>query len=286
VQFALRGSNVRSEFFIHDDLWPAMVDEGQVSQVINNLVINAVQAMPDGGIINVEAVNFTVDDRSGLPLKPGLYIRISLTDQGTGISPDLLSRIFDPYFTTKDKGQGLGLATTYSIVRKHEGHIEVESKPGKGSTFRVYFPAEERRKITRKKETHALMAGKGRILLMDDEESILSSTGKLLERLGYRVETSRDGAEAVEKYHASAESKDPFDLVIMDLTIPGGMGGLETLERLREFDPKVRAVVSSGYSSDRIMAEYQKYGFVGVIEKPYRFEDLGRLIKKVLRGRQ
>ncbi|MHB9029000.1 MAG: PAS domain S-box protein [Candidatus Latescibacterota bacterium] len=286
VQFALRGSNVRSKFSIPEDLWPAMVDEGQVSQVINNLIINAVQAMPEGGIIEVKADNFKVDERSGLPLKPGMYILISIADQGTGISPEHLPRIFDPYFTTKDKGHGLGLATTYSIVRKHDGHIEVESKPGKGSIFRVYFPAMERRKKIRKKETNTLSPGTGHILLMDDEESILSSSGKLLESLGYRVETSRDGAEAVEKYRASVESKDPFDLVIMDLTIPGGMGGLEALERLREFDPGVRAVVSSGYSSDRIMSDYENYGFVGVIEKPYRFEDLGMLVKKTLRERK
>jgi PAS domain S-box-containing protein len=286
VQFALRGSNVRSDFSIPDDLWPAMVDEGQVSRVINNLVINAVQAMPDGGIIEVKAENFKVEERSAVPLKPGMYILISITDQGTGISPEYLHRIFDPYFTTKDKGHGLGLATTYSIVRKHDGHIEVESKPEKGSTFRVYFPAMERRKETRKKEARPLSPGKGRILLMDDEESILASSGKLLESLGYRVDTAREGAEAVEKYRISTESKEPFDVVIMDLTIPGGMGGLEALEKIREFDPGVRAVVSSGYSSDRIMADYEKYGFAGVIEKPYRFEDLGLLVKRILRNRK
>ncbi len=280
--FALRGSKSRCEFSLPEDLWPAVVDEGQVCQVISNLVINADQAMPQGGIILVSAANVNVEEAQGLPIRPGMYIRISVVDQGSGIPREHLSHIFNPYFSTKETGHGLGLATTHSIVRKHDGHIRVESEPGVGTTFQVYFPALERRSVPRSAPAYSLHPGSEKILVMDDEESIRYTTKELLVRSGYIVETARNGDEAVEQYRAALESKSPFALVIMDLTVPGGMGGLEALASIREFSPEVKAIVSSGYSGDPIMADFARYGFRGVVSKPYRFEDLIRVIRSIL----
>ena len=237
--FVLRGSKVRSEFSIPEDLWPAEFDVGQISQVINNIVINANQAMPEGGIIRVAAENLILDSGHGLPLNPGKYIRISIKDQGVGILEKHLLNIFDPYFTTKQEGSGLGLATTYSIIKKHSGYITVESKLGEGTTFHIYLPASEKALQERKEDK--VIKGQGRILVMDDEASIRKLAGKMLERLGYEPEFASDGAEAVDIYKAAKESGKPYDVVILDLTIPGGMGGKEALKRLREIDPEVKS---------------------------------------------
>ena len=282
VDFVMRGSKSRCEFSITEDLWPAVVDEGQVCQVISNLVINADQSMPHGGVIRVCAENIDVDESMALPLHPGKFIRISVSDQGAGIIREHLSHIFDPYFSTKERGHGLGLATAHSIVRKHDGHIRVESEPGRGSTFQVYFPALERRSVPRAAEEYTFRQGSEKILIMDDEETIRYTTGELLIRSGYTVETARDGAQAIDRFLAARESKEPFAVVIMDLTVPGGMGGLETLSRLKEYDPEVKAIVSSGYSGDPVMAEYSRYGFSGVVAKPYRINDLIRVIRSIL----
>ncbi|MBE9546567.1 MAG: response regulator, partial [Proteobacteria bacterium] len=278
--FALRGANVRCEFSMPDDLWPVEVDEGQMGQVINNLIINASQAMPEGGIIKVRAENMIIGPINVLPLKPGRYIKISIQDRGIGIQKEHLSRIFDPYFTTKQKGTGLGLTTVYSIIDKHDGHITAESELGVGTTFHIYLPASGK-EITKSKdmETH-ILTGKGKILVMDDEEIVRDIVGEMLKHLGYEVAFAEDGAEAIEMYRNS-----PFDVVMMDLTIPGGMGGKEAIKKLLEIDPGARAIVSSGYSNDPVMANFEKYGFAGVVSKPYKIEELGKALYKVITGK-
>jgi PAS domain S-box-containing protein len=285
ASFALRGSNVRCEFFFPDGLWPAEVDEGQISQVINNLIINAAQAMPEGGVIKVRAENLTVKPEHSLPLKEEKYVKITIEDQGTGISKEHLPKIFDPYFTTKQKGSGLGLATTYSIIKRHDGYITVESELGKGTSFYIYLPASEKEVPKRKAEEEEILPGKGKVLLMDDEEAVRKVAGKMLKSLGYEVEFAEEGGQAIELYKEARESGKPFDLVILDLTVPGGMGGKETIKKLLEIDPKVKAIVSSGYSNDPIMADFKKYGFRGVIAKPYKVRELSEELHRVMMGK-
>lgn len=285
VGFALRGSNVQAKFDVPADLWPVDVDSGQINQVINNLVINADQAMPEGGLLTVSACNVSHAglDRA-LNLQGENYVRLSFQDQGIGIPQKNLNRIFDPYFTTKQKGSGLGLASSFSIVARHEGVILAESELGKGSTFIIYLPAAPYKTVPAEVATAPVRPGKGRILLMDDEDMILQLSHRLLDRLGYTVETAHDGVEAVEKYRAALEHHRPFDLVIMDLTVKGGMGGKEAMLHLKKLDPAVRSIVSSGYSMDPIMADYKRYYFDEILSKPFRVEELTEKIEKILKG--
>ncbi|HEY5996324.1 MAG TPA: ATP-binding protein, partial [Candidatus Deferrimicrobiaceae bacterium] len=222
--FALRGSNVRLDYEVNGDLWPAEVDPGQISQVINNLIINANQAMPEGGSVTIRTANVVVTENDPLPLPPGDYVMISVSDQGNGIPPDVIERIFDPYFTTKRKGSGLGLATVYSIVKRHGGHVEVSSKPGEGATFFVWLPAVRGAALPPREKQDALTAGAGRILVMDDEPLVRDVVGAMLERLGYEPTFAEHGEEAILRYRDATAAGSGFAGVIMDLTIPGGMG--------------------------------------------------------------
>ncbi|MFZ5518410.1 MAG: PAS domain-containing hybrid sensor histidine kinase/response regulator [Candidatus Zhuqueibacterota bacterium] len=282
INFTLRGSNVRCEYFISDDLWPVFGDTGQINQVLNNLVMNSDQAMPEGGILEVHAINAVLAEKSALPLKPGRYIKITIKDTGIGIPAEYLPKIFDPYFSTKKAGNGLGLATVYSIISKHDGYITVESKIGKGTSVIFYLPASMQKIAPLNSPQITLQQGKGRILLMDDELGIREATGKILKKFGYDVDFACEGSEALEKYQRAIETRHPFDLVILDLTIPGGMGGLETIKELLKRDQGAKAIVSSGYSSDPVMANFKQYGFCEFIAKPYNLNELRTKLYKVM----
>lgn len=283
--FALRGSKSRPEFAIPDDLWSVEANGGQLNQVISNIVINADQAMPRGGIINVTANNVAIDATQVLSLGGGNYVEIAIKDHGTGIPQSYHDRIFDQYFTTKEKGHGLGLATCLSIIKKHDGHITFESELGAGTTFHVYLPAAAEKA---KEETEPTLVeqpvplAQGKILVMDDDEAIRSLLSALLEGAGYSVDLASDGAEAIRKYVRAKKSKRPFDAVIMDLTIPGGMGGKEAIRELLKIDPQVKTLVSSGYASDPLMRDFGKYGFKGTVTKPYKIGEMLKTLQKVL----
>jgi PAS domain S-box-containing protein len=280
--FALRGSNAKCEFNIAEDLWPVSVDLGQFSQVIHNLAINAVQAMPQGGTIRLHARNAALEARSGLPLEAGRYVKISIQDEGLGIPQEHLAKVFDPYFTTKHQGSGLGLSMSYTTIHAHDGYIAVDSEMGEGTTFRIYMPASHEKLVEKGDREDRLIKGEGKILVMDDDESIRNVTEKILIELGYDVGCASDGAETIALYQDATRSGQPFDAVIMDLTIPGGMGGKETIQQLLRIDPKVAAIVSSGYSNDPIMSDFEKYGFRGVATKPYSIEKLSWVLHDVL----
>jgi CheY-like chemotaxis protein len=279
---------VKCRFSIPADLWHAEIDEGQVSQVIHNLVINALQAMPTGGTIELLAENMALSETrslgKGLPLKAGNYVRIAVTDHGTGISAEHLGKIFDPFFTTKQKGSGLGLATSFSIARQHGGHISVESEVGVGSTFYFYLPASAQ--TSSPKPVNAVAskpADKVRILVMDDEQGVREVAGRMLNHLGYQdIEFAADGAEAIKLYKAAMKSDYPFSVVILDLTIAGGMGGELTIKKLLKMDPEVKAIVSSGYVDDAVIARYSDYGFSGMVAKPYTLEQLRKALQDVI----
>jgi CheY-like chemotaxis protein len=280
-RFALRGSQTSCEFRIQEDLWDADVDEGQVSQVIHNLVVNANQAMPDGGRIYLSANNF-ISNGGVSTIASGKYIRISVEDEGIGVQPEHLEKIFDPYFTTKEAGSGLGLATSHAIVKKHGGHITVRSQVNKGTSFDVFLPASGPSAPANAEASVVTRPGHGKVLLMDDEQMVRDIAQEMLRILGYRVSLTKDGSEAIDLYRRAKQSGEPFDVVIMDLTVPGRLGGKEAMMLLREYDPDIRAIVSSGYSNDPIMANFRNYGFCGVLSKPYNTKDMSEVLFEVM----
>jgi signal transduction histidine kinase/ActR/RegA family two-component response regulator len=280
--FTLHGSNVKCVYEFSSDLWKVEVDKGQMSQVIDNLVINAKQAMPSGGKIKIKTENIILKKDISIPLPGGKYVKITFSDEGMGIPKSYLSRIFDPYFTTKQKGSGLGLATVFSVIQKHDGYVTVESEPGKGTTFYIYLPVKEIKKMKgeAKRKEKQYLHEEGRILVMDDEVTIRNTLGGILKKLGYVVTLTTKGEEALEEYKRAKLSNKPYDIVILDLTIAGGMGGKKTMEELLKIDPDVKAVVSSGYSTDPIMAHFDEYGFKAVAVKPYDVDGLIEAIRK------
>ncbi|GIX48380.1 MAG: hypothetical protein KatS3mg131_2591 [Candidatus Tectimicrobiota bacterium] len=256
---------------------------------MNNLIINADQAMPEGGTLEVRAENVFIDEKTAgylYPRQPGPYVRITVKDQGVGIAEDVLAKIFDPYFTTKPQGSGLGLFTSYSIVKNHGGHIAVESALGQGTTFYVYLPATPQRAVAPQEEREAVPVAHGRILVMEDEEDIRDVIGAILDHFGYEVAFARDGVEALAAYISAKDAGVPFDAVILDLTIPGGMGAKETIARLKAFDPEVRAIVASGYANDPLLANYRAFGFCGCIIKPFKSDELTKVLYHAIAGRE
>ncbi len=284
-RFILRGSNVRCNYDFQDGLWPVNVDVGQFSQVVQNLVINADQAMPDGGVLTITTENIIMSQDCGLPVKAGQYVRIMVADTGVGIPFENQTKIFDPYFTTKGSGSGLGLTSTYSIIKRHDGYIFVDSQAGAGTTFFIYLPSSDAAGEVEEKQNRTSPTGSGTILFMDDDEAVNTTAAKILRHLGYTVDIALDGEMAVDLYEHSLQGGKPYDLVILDLTIPGGMGGKKTIEKLLALNAGIRAIVSSGYSNDQIMANYRDYGFSGVIAKPYRIDELARVVDQVMHGR-
>ena len=285
-EFAARGSNVVFHFDLPRDLWSIEADAGQLSQVLSNLTLNAVQAMPAGGTVSVQAEN--ADLRPGRvaelepELAPGRYVHLVVEDDGPGIEAADLPRIFDPFFTTKQHGSGLGLATAYSIVKSHGGAMSVESEPGAGTRFDLYLPASSAApRVVRPDAGATVRPGAGRVLVMDDEAPVRSVLGAMLGRLGYDVEVAERGEEAVERWRQARAEGRPFDLTILDLTVPGGMGGVETMECLRALDPEVVGVATSGYAHDPVLSSPEAYGFRAVLPKPFQLATLSDVLRKL-----
>ncbi|HEY8835332.1 MAG TPA: response regulator [Chthoniobacterales bacterium] len=276
AEFALYGSNLRADFDISVDLWKAEVDAGQIEQVVNALMLNAREAMPQGGSVRVRARNIVFEEDTNAPLPSGRYIKVTISDRGPGISDELRTKIFDPYFTTKPTGTGLGLAISYSVVKKHGGLLLLENSSGEGSTFAFYLRASENGVIA----AEARASGRPfhynhqRILVMDDEEAIRELTSQLLGTLGYEVTAVPDGLEAVRLYERALRKGEHFQAVILDATVRGGMGGVATIERLRSMDPKVNAIICSGYSDEAALSEFLAYGFRGALPKPFTRSEL------------
>jgi PAS domain S-box-containing protein len=282
AEFGLTGSNVGCRFEIAEDLWPVEVDAGQISQVVSNLILNADQSMPDGGTVDINMVNERVTHSSSSPLKEGRYVKTTFRDHGQGIAREHLPKIFDPYFTTKQIGSGLGLSVAYSIIEKHDGYIAVESALNQGTAFTIYLPARAFGVVEPPRVPAPVKRGKGKVLLMDDEKDIREVGAEMLEVLGYEVESVPAGAEAVAAYRNAREQGTPFEVVILDLTVPGGLGGKETIGRILGFDPQAKVIVSSGYSNEDVMSRYEQYGFRGALSKPYRIQELGEILSTVL----
>lgn len=288
TRFALSGSPVAPAFDIDPELWAAEVDASQVGQVIQNLVLNAMQAMQRGGVLEVSLDNVEIDADT-MParasLVPGRYVRLSVQDSGTGIPPELLARIFDPYFTTKDKGSGLGLAISYSIVQAHGGTITVESEMGVGSRFTVYLPASSSKAAAPVAPRHEVSRnGTGRVLIMDDEDMVAEVAQEMIESIGYTVKRASNGDEAIRMFSDAEQTGQPYDVVVLDLTVPGGMGGAEAVKYIREMRNDVAVIVSSGYADDSVLARYKDYGFDGILPKPFTIPELRRAMAELQEG--
>jgi CheY-like chemotaxis protein len=284
VRLAAAGSTTKIEVAVAADISTVLVDRAQMLQVFQNLIINAIQAMPVAhqGRIWINAGNLRLEDGQVAPLTAGTYVVVEVRDNGTGIKPEHLEKIFDPFFTTKKTGTGLGLATVLSIVKRHGGQMGLDSEVGVGTTFTVFLPQAQKPEEIEARRAPSLRFGTGRVLFMDDDPQICELTGGMLASLGYKFDLAKTGEEAVQFYKRYLNIGRPYDAVIMDLTIIGGMGGEQTFKVLRELDPEVRAILASGYDNDDMARQYLNMGFCGYLPKPYRVGDLGKMIRTVL----
>lgn len=280
--FALTGSHTGLRASIAEDLRTVYADEGQIGQVINNIVLNASQAMPDGGEVALTAENVVLGPDESLPLPDGPYVKITISDQGPGIPESYVGRVFDPYFTTKTTGTGLGLATSYTIIKKHQGHLELNSVEGTGTTFRIYLPSSTEGAALPSTEMGASLHGGGRILVMDDQPDVLAVAVDLLRHIGYETASAKDGEEAVRLYQEAVDAGAPFDVVFMDLTNPGAMGAQVTVAKMLKVNPRVKAVIASGYSDDPAVKRFREFGFSGVIVKPYDAAELHKTFQRII----
>lgn len=271
-------------FSVDEDVLSIEADEGQIGQVIANMVINAKESMPNGGDIIISAENVEPQDDSPTE-NASPQVKITIKDRGMGIPPENLSRIFEPYFTTKPSGKGLGLTIAYSIVKKHNGHIEVDSEVGHGSAFYIYLPASEKRIVHEVQEVAEHVYGSGKILWMDDDEGIRNVGEAILSSHGYEVEFAVNGDEAIQLHKKALVAGNPYDALILDLTVVGGMGGKEAIARMVETDSEVNAIVCSGYSNDPVMADYKSHGFNGVLPKPFKIEELLKVLNVTMRDK-
>jgi PAS domain S-box-containing protein len=285
AHLAVRGSTSKVTFHLPEDLWMAEADPVHMDQVIGNLVINATHAMPNGGTIHIEAENAVVEEGEYIHVKRGEYLKIRIRDQGNGIPENIVEKIFDPYFTTKEKGSGLGLTTCYTIMKNHKGNIFVESEVGVGTTFVLFLPA-TRQTASSVEEVpkDIFQPGSGRILFMDDEEMVREVAGQMLNHLGYEAVFAKSGEEAVGLYREMTSNGNRVDLIILDITVPGGMGGIEAARGIREIHPDTKILISSGYSNNAVMAQYQEHGFDGCVAKPYKIGELSQAIQDCLHG--
>jgi len=290
AHLATTGGDVECTFALDQGLWPVFGNERAVLRVVQNLVSNAGDAMPAGGLVRILAENAVVLPRQVPELQAGRYVRISVADAGAGIGAENLARIFDPYFSTKargrQRGMGLGLAICHAVVTEHGGAIIVDSKVGAGTTFHAYLPAADEPVQVRRevREEGELLVGQGRILLMDDQDMVRLGACKMLERLGYTPVATHDGEEAIRLYQEAMSSGEPFDAVILDLTVPQGMGGKATIKKLLATDPRAIVLISSGYVHDPLVTEHTRHGFRGVLLKPYGLAELGKVLSTVLAG--
>ncbi len=281
-EFILSGSNIELVLNLPDDLWDVEIDENQIGQAIDNFVINSKQAMRTGGTITISARNIGQGKAGGQGLKAGNYVCILIEDTGVGISPENLSHIFDPFFTTKTKGSGIGLATVYSIIKKHGGMIDVQSQLGKGAKFTIYLPASSGQVINTQEKPAQHFKFQGHALIMDDQESLLDIFASNLESIGCTVACAKNGDEAITLFNEAYETKNPFNLALLDLTIPGGKGGKEVLEHFKKIDKSLIAIASSGYADDPIIAEPRNYGFNDSIAKPFNRSDLIETLERAI----
>jgi two-component system cell cycle sensor histidine kinase/response regulator CckA len=285
TNFVLVGSNIKCEFDFQKDLWDVHIDIGQMNQVINNIILNASEAMPRGGKITIKAENIEIGRQRKIPLEKGKYVKVTIRDTGIGILKEHLSKIFDPFFTTKRKGSGLGLSTVFSIIQKHKGYVYADSETGIGTSFYIYLPVvvEPEKETEPEEEKKQFAKDEGRVLIMDDKSFIRKAAQRALNLFGFEVNGAEDGEEAIMMYKEAIEKGTPYNVVILDLTIPGAMGGLKTLKELRKINPEVKAVVSSGYSDDPVMSDHVKFGFDAIIKKPYEYTELAEVVKNLIK---
>jgi nitrogen-specific signal transduction histidine kinase/CheY-like chemotaxis protein len=290
----LKSPQITTDWHIDDELWPVMFDAHQVSLAVNNILKNAAEALSNKGCIEIKVKNFRVPGKRSPAIKRGNYVKITITDQGSGIPDEYLPKIFDPYFTTKEKAEGIGLTTAYSIIRKHGGWIGAKSKKDRGAsgttvTFllpaAVTLPEQKKTAVSvpiPRKRAEPPIVKKRKILVMDDEDLVREIAGEMLEFLEYEAVSAEDGEEALDLYQSAMKSGNPVEVVILDLVVPTGMGGKECIQKLQEIDPNVKAVVSSGYSDDPVVANFQDYGFRGVLPKPYKINELRQILEKFI----